>query len=163
MRGCSVIGERWHYAPMAKRLAQAGILTAVIGYSLYPQASSHQMGAEVSQALSWIQDHAMDFGGSPEKVRHPSDLQCHWSCCEHRLRALSRSHMQLLWLGIILRLCGSQCWLKRDTWKSHNFLQALCMATKQAYCNRSPHDKAVTKRLPCRYRWWATRLVRTWP
>ena len=53
---------------MAKRLAQAGILTAVIGYSLYPQASTHQMSAEVSQALSWIQDHAAEYGGSPEKV-----------------------------------------------------------------------------------------------
>ncbi|KAK9835853.1 hypothetical protein WJX74_009357 [Apatococcus lobatus] len=61
-------GERWHYAPMAKRLAQAGILTAVIGYSLYPQASTHQMGVEVSQALSWIQDHAGDYGGNPEKI-----------------------------------------------------------------------------------------------
>lgn len=54
---------------MAKRLAQAGILTAVIGYSLYPQASTHQMSVEVSQALSWIQDHAVEYGGSPDKVR----------------------------------------------------------------------------------------------
>lgn len=68
----SAAGERWHYAPMAKRLAQAGILTAVIGYSLYPQATTHQMSAEVSQALSWIQDHAVEYGGSPEKVSFPN-------------------------------------------------------------------------------------------
>ncbi|KAK9837401.1 hypothetical protein WJX84_005874 [Apatococcus fuscideae] len=61
-------GERWHYAPLAKRLAQAGIMTAVIGYTLYPQASTHEMAAEVSQALSWVQDNAAHYGGSPKQV-----------------------------------------------------------------------------------------------
>ena len=31
-------GEKWHYAPMAVRLAQAGVLVGVVSYTLYPQA-----------------------------------------------------------------------------------------------------------------------------
>lgn len=38
---------QWHYAPLATRLAQAGVITAVMSYSLYPQALIPQMVAEV--------------------------------------------------------------------------------------------------------------------
>ena len=61
-------GEKWHYAPMATRLAQEGILTCVLHYSLYPQASAQDMVTEVSSALSWTLDNIPKYGGSPSKV-----------------------------------------------------------------------------------------------
>ena len=61
-------GERWHYAPMATRLAQAGVLTMIISYSLYPKASAAMQAAEVNQALSWSLSNADKYGGDPAKV-----------------------------------------------------------------------------------------------
>ncbi len=37
-------GEKWHYAPMAARLAQAGVIVGVLSYTLYPQV----------QPLAWL-------------------------------------------------------------------------------------------------------------
>lgn len=37
-----------HYAPLATRLAQAGVITAVMQYTLYPDALVPQMVAEAS-------------------------------------------------------------------------------------------------------------------
>ncbi len=51
-----VAGEKWHYAPMATRLAQCGILTCVVSYTLFPQAQAQDMVAELSQALTWTLD-----------------------------------------------------------------------------------------------------------
>lgn len=45
--GVWAAGSKWHYAPLAARLAQAGVVTAVMQYSLYPQALVPQMVAEV--------------------------------------------------------------------------------------------------------------------
>ena len=56
-------GEKWHYAPLAARLAQAGILTAVASYTLYPQAGARDMVQELAAALSWTLDHAGAYGG----------------------------------------------------------------------------------------------------
>ena len=47
--GVWTTGESWQYAPWATRLAQAGIVTAVMQYTLYPQALVPAMVAEVSQ------------------------------------------------------------------------------------------------------------------
>jgi hypothetical protein len=61
-------GSAWHYAPLATRLAQAGVITAVMQYTLYPNALVPQMVAEVSRALSWTLDNAEQLGGSPQQV-----------------------------------------------------------------------------------------------
>ncbi|KAK9840822.1 hypothetical protein WJX81_007272 [Elliptochloris bilobata] len=61
-------GEKWHYAPMAVRLAQAGVLVGVLHYTLYPQARSPQMAAELSTALSWAFEHAEEYGGDPTQI-----------------------------------------------------------------------------------------------
>ncbi|KAL4442435.1 hypothetical protein ABPG77_005019 [Micractinium sp. CCAP 211/92] len=61
-------GSKWHYAPLATRLAQAGVITAVMSYSLYPDALIPQMVAEVSRALSWTMDNARRLGGNPQQV-----------------------------------------------------------------------------------------------
>ena len=62
-------GEKWHYAPMATRLAQCGILTCVVSYTLYPQAKARDMVAELSQALSWTLDNIQGYGGNPDQVQ----------------------------------------------------------------------------------------------
>lgn len=45
-------GEAWHHAPMAARLAQGGVVTVVMQYTLYPEALAPTMVQEVNQA-SW--------------------------------------------------------------------------------------------------------------
>ena len=67
-------GEKWHYAPMATRLAQCGILTCVVSYTLYPQAKARDMVAELSQALSWTLDNIQRYGGDPNQVRPPMHM-----------------------------------------------------------------------------------------
>ena len=62
-------GERWHYAPMAARLAQAGVLTLVMSYSLYPKASASMQTAEVNDALNWSLSNAGKYGGNPDEVK----------------------------------------------------------------------------------------------
>ncbi|KAI3427207.1 hypothetical protein D9Q98_007143 [Chlorella vulgaris] len=66
--GVWAAGSKWHYAPLATRLAQAGVITAVMQYTLYPEALIPQMAAEVSAALSWTMDNAARLGGSPRHV-----------------------------------------------------------------------------------------------
>ncbi|KAK9794364.1 hypothetical protein WJX73_006808 [Symbiochloris irregularis] len=61
-------GEKWQYAPLAARLAQAGIVTCVMGYTIYPGAQVAQMVAETSEALTWLLDHCTAFGGDKSKV-----------------------------------------------------------------------------------------------
>lgn len=64
--GCE--GAKWHYAPMAQQLAQAGVLTCVIQYSLYPDALAPQMVDELSQALTWTFNNIGQHGGNPHQV-----------------------------------------------------------------------------------------------
>jgi len=66
--GIWATGSKWHYAPMATRLAEAGVIVAVMQYSLYPQALAPQMISEVSSALSWTMDNMHRFGGGSGKV-----------------------------------------------------------------------------------------------
>ena len=47
-------GAGWHYAPLATRLAQAGVVTAVMQYSLFPDALVPQMVAEVGAGGQWL-------------------------------------------------------------------------------------------------------------
>lgn len=63
------------YAPMATRLAGAGVLTVVMHYSLFPGALVPEMVDEVSAALSWTLNHCATLGGDPARVRSPA------SCC----------------------------------------------------------------------------------
>ena len=63
-----IAGEKWQYAPIAHGLAQAGILTCVIQYTLYPKALAPQMVQEVSQALTWTFDNIVKHGGDPTRV-----------------------------------------------------------------------------------------------
>ena len=53
---------------MARQLAQAGVLTCVIQYSLYPDALAPQMVDELSQALTWTFNNISQHGGNPHQV-----------------------------------------------------------------------------------------------
>lgn len=53
---------------MAQQLAQAGVLTCVIQYSLYPDALAPQMVDELSQALTWTFNNIGQHGGNPHQV-----------------------------------------------------------------------------------------------
>jgi len=52
--GVWATGSAWHYAPFATRLAEEGIVTCVMEYSLYPSCLTDTMVGEVSQALDWV-------------------------------------------------------------------------------------------------------------
>lgn len=66
--GIWATGEKWHYAPLATRLAQAGIVTAIMSYSLYPTAQAPEMAGEVSRALTWTLDNISRFGGDSKNI-----------------------------------------------------------------------------------------------
>jgi acetyl esterase/lipase len=66
--GVWAAGERWHYSPLAARLAQLGVVACVVSYTLYPQALLPQMVEEVSAAFGWVLDHAAEYGGDPTQV-----------------------------------------------------------------------------------------------
>lgn len=59
---------------MAKQLAQAGVLTCVLQYSLYPDALAPQMVDELSQALTWTFNNIAQHGGNPKQVTCPGSL-----------------------------------------------------------------------------------------
>lgn len=66
--GVWAAGERFHYSPMAVRCAQAGIVTAVMSYTLYPQAKVPTMVDEVGSALDWTLENISLYGGDPSRV-----------------------------------------------------------------------------------------------
>lgn len=67
---------------MAVRLAQSGILTCVVSYSLYPEAKATDMVAEMSAALTWTLENIRAFGGNPGQARtlHCPLLVYHLPC-----------------------------------------------------------------------------------
>ena len=69
-------GEKWHYSPLATRLAQSGIVACVVSYTLYPQTSAQDMVAELSQALTWTLDNIRQHGGDPDQVLPHYHLWC---------------------------------------------------------------------------------------
>jgi hypothetical protein len=87
--GIWATGEKWHYAPMATRLAQAGIVTAIMSYSLYPVAEATNMAGEVSQALTWTFDNISRFGGDSDNITltgHSAGAQLCAMALLHRAR-----------------------------------------------------------------------------
>lgn len=90
--GTWVSGDRWHYSLFATRLAQAGILTCIMSYSLYPNSNISDMTEQVSRALTWTFNNIHSFGGDPQNVTlvgHSAGAQlCSLAC----LRRATGSH-----------------------------------------------------------------------
>ncbi|KAK9804327.1 hypothetical protein WJX72_007043 [[Myrmecia] bisecta] len=92
--GVWAMGEKWQFAPMALRLAQAGVLTVVLHYTLYPKATAAQMTREVSEAISWTLDHIGSYGGDSRQVSllgHSAGGQLCAMALLHRAKAASRA------------------------------------------------------------------------
>lgn len=94
--GVWATGSKWHYAPMARQLAQAGVVTCVIQYSLYPDALAPQMVDELSQSLTWTFSNIRQHGGNPGQVSlvgHSAGAQMCAMALLHRAQGL-RKHKQ---------------------------------------------------------------------
>lgn len=80
---------------MAHRLAQAGVLTVVMRYSLYPDVLVPHMVAELSQALTWTMDRAHEYRGDANNVSlvgHSAGAQmCAMALLHRAVEAAQRS------------------------------------------------------------------------
>lgn len=66
--GVWAAGAKWHYAPMAATLAELGVLSVVMQYTLYPQAMVRDQVDEVDAALTWTMDNIHGWGGDRDRV-----------------------------------------------------------------------------------------------
>lgn len=71
-------GEKWHYAPMAVRLAQAGVLVGVVSYTLYPQARTSLRAVRAPP-------HCAEHAPSHVRVAHALPRGAHPLCAVHAL------------------------------------------------------------------------------
>ncbi len=61
-------GTRQEYAFVGERLAEAGILTLVVDYRLYPSVRFPAFVHDTVSAIAWARDHAADYGGDPARI-----------------------------------------------------------------------------------------------
>jgi len=61
-------GDPWQFAPLGRCLSDAGVVTFVCSYTLYPDATVPTMVSEVRAAVEWAQANAARFGAAPERV-----------------------------------------------------------------------------------------------
>jgi len=61
-------GDRWHYAPMGRRLAEEGVVTMVASYPLYPEVQVEAQIEAVDAALTFAMDAAEGYGGDKDAV-----------------------------------------------------------------------------------------------
>lgn len=66
--GVWAVGDRWQYAPLGQSLAEAGVVTVIPSYTLFPQALIPQMVSEVQEALSFTIERAASWGGDPSRI-----------------------------------------------------------------------------------------------
>lgn len=61
-------GGSWANAAVARTMAEAGFLGAVMNYRLLPDARWPEGGEDVCAAVEWLRDHATEFGGDPARI-----------------------------------------------------------------------------------------------
>jgi acetyl esterase/lipase len=61
-------GQRDQYRFVGAALAQAGVVTVVPDYQLYPPAKFPAFVDDGAQAILWVQQHAREFGGNPDRI-----------------------------------------------------------------------------------------------
>jgi acetyl esterase/lipase len=61
-------GARQNYRFVGVALAQLGYLTVLPDYRVYPQVRFPQFLDDGAQAVVWVQQHAADYGGNPNRV-----------------------------------------------------------------------------------------------
>ncbi|CAG9463113.1 unnamed protein product [Pedinophyceae sp. YPF-701] len=102
-------GEAWHYAPMAKQLADAGIVTCVMTYTLYPEALVPEMVREVERALDYVMDHAEKYGadrGRVSLVGHSAGAQLCTMALISRARQRAKTKRDAPMPAQLVSLCG---------------------------------------------------------
>ena len=94
-------GSKMHYAPMATRLAEEGIVTCVMEYSLYPSCCTDVMVGEVSQALDWVMDeYGMVEGGRKHVFLVGHSAGAHLCAMSLLERSKSMKHMPDCFIGM---------------------------------------------------------------
>jgi acetyl esterase/lipase len=67
-------GGGWRYGDKARVQAKPpafnnkGFVFVSINYRLHPAVDYKAQGADVAKAIRWVQDHAKEFGGSPDRI-----------------------------------------------------------------------------------------------
>ena len=61
-------GQRSEYAFVGERLAEAGVLTMVIDYRLWPQVRFPTFVDDTVRAIAWARTHAEQYGGDPKRI-----------------------------------------------------------------------------------------------
>ena len=107
---------------MAQQLAQAGVLTCVIQYSLYPDALAPQMVDELSQALTWTFNNIGQHGGNSSQVAAVPAVPALPSMILQQATsaALYASDTQLICYSSSLHDCAAQ------TQFTHTYIDVTC-------------------------------------
>jgi len=61
-------GNKELYNFFGKNFAKNGITTVVVGYTLSPDASYHEMTKQVAEAIKWTQNNIANYNGDPDKL-----------------------------------------------------------------------------------------------
>jgi acetyl esterase/lipase len=62
------MGDRWLYASVGRRFAEAGIGFAAISYRLSPQVRHPAHVQDCARAFAWLRAHVAEHGGDPERL-----------------------------------------------------------------------------------------------
>jgi len=89
--GVWVSGDKWNYAPMARRLAEEGALVFIMEYSLFPDARAPEMSDEVDMAFTWVMENSHKYGGCSDNV----SLMGHSAGCQIATMALWKRALRL--------------------------------------------------------------------
>jgi acetyl esterase/lipase len=66
--GSWTAGSRGLYRFVGAALAERGIVTVLPDYRLYPQVKFPQFVDDGALAVAWVQKHAQEFGGDPQRI-----------------------------------------------------------------------------------------------
>jgi acetyl esterase/lipase len=66
--GSWTMGRKSEYAFVGAALAARGFVTVIPDYRLYPQVRFPLFMDDAARAVTWVQQHAKEFGGDPERL-----------------------------------------------------------------------------------------------
>jgi acetyl esterase/lipase len=66
--GTWTTGKKSDYAFVGAALAERGYVTVIPDYRLYPEVRFPAFVEDGAQAVAWVQQHARDFGGDPDRL-----------------------------------------------------------------------------------------------
>ncbi|MDB5013553.1 MAG: Esterase [Daejeonella sp.] len=61
-------GKKETYWWLGRNMANNGIVTVIINYTLSPQGRYQQMATECALAVKWVKDNIDQYGGDPDKI-----------------------------------------------------------------------------------------------